>query len=183
MSNNILKQWLNPCSFCVSCKSHSPQSFTFKDFSSLFDFCWYAVEIKKPWSHCWLGIWGFPLQLLTKSFFKSTNGFSFCLLCWNLVTWSLLGTIEPKIPVYSRGSTCHVWFRAIAFYHPGTCYHMKTSPSSTHEGSGSKEKGKIDITQTTVSTSQWLQIAHCEKKLSVKTHRKEEKKWKAVCCQ
>ena len=55
---------------------------------------------------------------------------------------------------------------------------MKTSPSSTHEGSGSKEKGKMDITQTTVSTSQWLQIAHCEKKLSVKTHRKEEKNGK-----
>ena len=59
-----------------------------------------------------------------------------------MVTWSLLGTIEPKIPVYSRGSTCHVWFRAIAFYHLGTCYHMKTSPSSTHEGLVARKKVK-----------------------------------------
>ena len=77
--------------------------------------------------------------------------------------------------MYSRGSTCHVWFRAIAFYHLGTCYHMKTSPSSTHEGSGSKEEGKMDISQTTVSISQWLQITHWEKSLGLKLIEKKEK--------
>lgn len=52
---------------------------------------------------------------------------------------------------------------------------MKTSPSSTHEGSGSKEEGKMDISQTTVSISQWLQITHWEKSLGLKLIEKKEK--------
>lgn len=55
---------------------------------------------------------------------------------------------------------------------------MKTSPSSTHEGSGSKEEGKMDISQTTVSISQWLQITHWEKSLGLKLIEKKEKNGK-----
>lgn len=52
---------------------------------------------------------------------------------------------------------------------------MKTSPSSTFEGSSSKEEGKMDIPQTTVSTSQWLQITHWEKSLGLKFIEKKKK--------
>lgn len=111
MPNCILKQWLNSYSLCVSCKFHSPLSFIFKGFSSPLGVCQCAVEMEESWSHCWLGIWGLPLQgaAFNKIFHKSTSGFSFYLICWNLVTGSLLGTIQPKNPVYCKedqDSTC-----------------------------------------------------------------------------
>lgn len=103
MPNCILKQWLNSYSLCVSCKFHSLLSFIFKGF-------FFSIRCLPVCS----GDGGVLVSLLVGDMRLSTSGcrfqqnlsqihqWVFLLICWNMVTGSLLGTIQPKSPVYCK---------------------------------------------------------------------------------